>query len=78
MGKKILLRDQESCVTNGGTTTKYSSLGRDASQGDLISAFFVCFSCRDLIYSYKIEAWDWKNDNIWLQLMMQLMMQPLS
>ena len=56
MGKEILLRDQESCVTNGGTTTKYSSLGRDASQGDLISAFFVCFSCRDLIYSYKIEA----------------------
>ena len=24
---KILLRDQESCVINGGTTTKYFSLG---------------------------------------------------
>ena len=30
---KILLRDQESCVINGGTTTKYFSLGRDARQG---------------------------------------------
>ena len=36
---KILLRDQESCVINGGTTTKYFSLGRGARQGDPISAF---------------------------------------
>ena len=31
---KILLKDQESCVINGGTTTKYFSLGRAACQGD--------------------------------------------
>ena len=36
---KILLRDQESCVINGGTTTKYFSLERGVRQGDLISAF---------------------------------------
>ena len=36
---KILLRDQESCVINGGTTTKYLSLGRGARQGDPISTF---------------------------------------
>ena len=27
--EKILIRDQESCVINGGTTTKYFSLGRE-------------------------------------------------
>ena len=36
---KILLRDQESCVINRGTTTKYLSLGRGARQGDPISTF---------------------------------------
>ena len=36
---KILIRDQESCVINGGTTTKYFPLGRGASQGDPNSAF---------------------------------------
>ena len=29
---RILLRDQESCVINGGTNTNYFSLGRDALQ----------------------------------------------
>ena len=33
---KILLRDQEPCVINSGTITKYFSLGRDARQGDPI------------------------------------------
>ena len=36
---KILLRNQESSVLNGGTTTKYFLLGRGASQGDPISAY---------------------------------------
>ena len=34
---KILLKDQESCVINSGTTTKYFSLGRGARQGYPIS-----------------------------------------
>ena len=37
---KILLRDHESCLINGGTTTKYLSLGRGTCQGDPTSPFF--------------------------------------
>ena len=36
---KILLKNQKSCVLNGGTTTKYFLLGRGACQGDQISAY---------------------------------------
>ena len=41
---KILLNDQESCVINGGKTTKYFMLGRDACQGDRISVFLFILS----------------------------------
>ena len=41
---KILLRHQESCVINGGPTTKYFPLGRGAHQGDPISAFLFILS----------------------------------
>ena len=37
---KILLRDQEYCVINGGTATEYLSHGRGACQGDPTSPFF--------------------------------------
>ena len=36
---KILLRNKEFCILNGGTTTKYFLLGRGASQSDPISAY---------------------------------------
>ena len=36
---KILLRNQESCVLNGGTTTKYFLLGTGGRQGDPVSAY---------------------------------------
>ena len=36
---KILLRDQESCITNGGHTTTYFRLERGARQGDPISTY---------------------------------------
>ena len=38
---KILLIDQESFVINGGTVTKYFSLGRGSLQGDTILAFLA-------------------------------------
>ena len=36
---QILLKDQESCVINGGTTTQYFKLKRGTRQGDPISAY---------------------------------------
>ena len=36
---KVLLRNQESCVLNGGTTTKYFLLGKGSCQGAPISAY---------------------------------------
>ena len=36
---KILLRDQESCVINGGCTATFFRLERGARQGDPISAY---------------------------------------
>ena len=36
----ILLNKNESCVSNGGRTTKYFSLSRGARQGDPIAAYF--------------------------------------
>ena len=50
---KILLRDQELCVFNTITTTKYFSLGKGACQGDPISAFLL-----DYNYLYSAYADD--------------------
>ena len=36
---EIILKNQESCVINGGTITKYFKLNRGACQGDPISAY---------------------------------------
>ena len=41
---KILLRDQESCVINGGYTTTFFHLQRGARQGDPISAYLFVLS----------------------------------
>ena len=36
---EILLKDQQSCVINGGTTTQYFNLERDTCQGDPVSEY---------------------------------------
>ena len=36
---KTILKNQESCIINGGKTTKYFKLERGARQGDPISAY---------------------------------------
>ena len=52
---KILLRNQESCVLNGGATTKYFLLGRYARQGDPISIFLFILAL-EILSSYKIKT----------------------
>ena len=50
---KILLRDQESCVINGCTTTKYFSLERGPRQGYPISAFLFVLALEVLFILIK-------------------------
>ena len=52
---KILLNDQESCVINGGKTTKYFMLGRGARQGDPISAFLFILALEILFLLIKTK-----------------------
>ena len=54
---KVLLRDQESCVINGGTTTKYFSLRRGARQGDSVQAFLFILALEILFTLIK-----WKRE----------------
>ena len=38
---KLVLNNQESCVINGGITTKYFKLEKGSRQGDPVSAFLI-------------------------------------
>ena len=53
---KILLRNQESCVVNGGTTAKYFLLESGAHQGDLISAYLFVLASETLFQLIKSKS----------------------
>ena len=50
---EIILKNQESCVINGGTTTKYFKLNRGACQGDPISAYLFILAFEILFLLIK-------------------------
>ena len=50
---KILLKDQELCLLNGGTTAKYFVFGRGARQVDPISAFLFILVLEILFHLIK-------------------------
>ena len=50
---KTLLKDQETCVINDGTTTKYFSLGRGARKGNPIPAFLFILALEILFILIK-------------------------
>ena len=52
---KILLKDQKSCVINGGKTTKYFLLGSGARQGEPISAFLFILALDILFLLIKTK-----------------------
>ena len=45
----MLLECQESCIINGGKTTKYFELQKGAQQGDPISAYLFIF-CLEIFF----------------------------
>ena len=50
---ETLLNNQESCVINGGTTTKYFKLERGARQGDPIAAYLFIIALEMLFIMVK-------------------------
>ena len=55
LGVKILLRDQELCVINNGTNTKYFSFGRGTHQGSPISDFLFVLALEIIFLLTKLK-----------------------
>ena len=52
---KILLNDQQSCVVNGGHTTRHFKLERRTRQGDPISAYLFILALKVFFYTGQIR-----------------------
>ena len=50
---KILLKNQESCIINGGNTTKHFKLEKGTQQGDPISAYLFILVLEKVYLSIK-------------------------
>ena len=50
---EILLKDQQSCVINGGTIARYFNLERDACQGDPVSVYLFILVLEILLFIKK-------------------------
>ena len=53
---RILFRNQESCVLDGGTTTKYFLLGRRTGQGNPISTILFVLALEILFHLIKSKS----------------------
>ena len=53
---KIFLRNQESCVLNGSTTTKCFLLGRDTHKGNSISAYLFTLALEILFHLIRLKS----------------------
>ena len=52
---QILIKNLESCVVNGGITTKFFSLDRGRRQGDPISAFLLMLALKASFFLFKLS-----------------------
>ena len=50
---EFLLKDQQLCVINGGTTTQYFKLERSTRQGDTVSAYLFILMLENLFLFIK-------------------------
>ena len=58
-----LLKDQLSCVINGGTTTQYFNLERRSRQGDSISAYLVILML-EILFLFIETSWNKRRRDI--------------
>ena len=58
-----MLKDQPSCVINGGTTTQYFNIERRSNQGDSISAYLVILML-EILFLFIETSWNKRHRDI--------------